>query len=186
MPNLYIIAGCNVAGKTTASYTVFPELLGCKEFVNADEIARGLSPLQPDTVAIEAGKIMLNRVNELIRQQKDLAFETTLSSMRLKEIIEQARANNYSVSLIFIWLNNPELAIDRVKQRVAEGGHHIPEYVIRRRYAKGLENLNERYMEMVDYLMIADNSYRPLKIVAKGNSKGSMEVMEREIFNKLL
>ncbi len=101
LPNLYIIAGCNGAGKTTASFTVLPELLNIKEFVNADEIARGLSPFQPEKVAIESGKIMLRRIDELIASRQEFAFETTLSTRSFVNLCEEAQSVGYSVNLIF-------------------------------------------------------------------------------------
>ena len=104
MPNLYIIAGCNGAGKTTASFTVLPEMLNCKEFVNADEIAKGLSPFQPDKVSFEAGRIMINRINELLTDRKDFAFETTLSSRSYVSFIKKAKQAEYKVTLLFFWL----------------------------------------------------------------------------------
>jgi predicted ABC-type ATPase len=183
MPNLYIIAGCNGAGKTTASFTVLPEMLNCKEFVNADEIARGLSPFQPEKVPVEAGKIMLRRVDELIKQQVDFAFETTLSTLGLKDIIAKAKENDYSVSLVYIYLNSPELAIERVKKRVAEGGHNIPEETIRRRYNKGIENLFGRYIQLSDFWMIVDNSESRLMIIAEGKVNKESIIYNMEIWN---
>lgn len=97
--NLYIIAGCNGAGKTTASYTILPEIIECKEFVNADEIAKGLSPFQPERVAIEAGKIMVNRINELLKNRESFAFETTLSTRSYKQKIELAKTNGYTTEV---------------------------------------------------------------------------------------
>jgi predicted ABC-type ATPase len=108
--NLYIIAGCNGAGKTTASFTVLPEILECKEFVNADEIAKGLSPFQPEKVAFEAGRIMLNRIDELIKKEENFAFETTLSTKTYKQKIQFAKQNGYNTTLLFFWLQNTELA----------------------------------------------------------------------------
>ena len=143
MPNLYIISGCNGAGKTTASFTVLPEMLGCREFVNADEIARGISPFKPESVAIQAGKIMLNRIEDLLANQMDFAIETTLTTKSYINTIAKAKTLGYQVTLLFFWLNDVELAIERVKTRVSEGGHHIPEEVIRRRYSKGIQNLEE-------------------------------------------
>ncbi len=116
--NLYIIAGCNGAGKTTASFTVLPEILECKEFVNADEIAKGLSPFQPEKVAFEAGRIMLNRIDELIKKEENFAFETTLSTKTYKQKIQFAKQNGYNTTLLFFWLQNTELAKERVKIRV--------------------------------------------------------------------
>ena len=122
---LYIIGGCNGAGKTTASFNILPDLLNCKEFVNADEIARGLSPFQPENVSIEAGRLMLKRIDELINSNQDFSFETTLSSKSFIKTIEEVRSKGYYVTLIFFWLESIELAKDRVRKRVAEGGHNI-------------------------------------------------------------
>ena len=118
MSKLYIIAGCNGAGKTTASYTVLPEILECREFVNADEIAKGLSPFNPSSVAIEAGRLMLKRIGELLSAGVSFSVETTLSTRSYINLIQQAQNQGYSVSLIYFWLNSPELAIERVKHRV--------------------------------------------------------------------
>ncbi|HEY0299061.1 MAG TPA: zeta toxin family protein [Arachidicoccus sp.] len=127
MKNLYVIAGCNGAGKTTASYSILPEILSCKEFVNADEIAKGLSPFQPEKVAIEAGRIMLDRIDELIKQEVDFAFETTLATRTHATRLKKARKQEYLVTLLFFWLRDVELANERVRIRVSEGGHNIPE-----------------------------------------------------------
>src|SRR6186713_963197 len=112
-PNLYIISGCNGAGKTTASYTILPEILNCKEFVNADEIAKGLSPFQPETVSFHAGRIMLERIDELLEQFVDFAIETTLTTLSYKKTIELAKTKGYTVTLLFFWLNDVNLAIER-------------------------------------------------------------------------
>ncbi len=167
MQNLYLITGCNGAGKTTASYTLLPELLNCKEFVNADEIAKGLSPFQPETVAIEAGRIMLCRIEELLNEKKDFALETTLASKTYIHTIHKAKELNYQVTLVYFWLNTPEQAIDRVKQRVSKGGHNIPEEVIRRRYFAGIKNLMNRYLPVVDNCLIMNNSLDSPTLIAK-------------------
>lgn len=164
MPKMYIISGCNGAGKTTASYTVLPEVLGCKEFVNADEIARGLSPFNPESVAIDAGRLMLARMQGLIREGADFAFETTLSTRSYVNFIKQAREAGYFVVLLYFWLPSPELAIERVAQRVKEGGHNIPVDVIRRRYSKGLYNLTRLYTPICDFWAIYDNNAADEKI----------------------
>src|SRR4051812_38028241 len=111
MPNLYIIAGCNGAGKTTASYTIFPEVLNCRQFVNADSIAAGLSPFNVEGVAIEAGRIMLSRIEFLLKSGEDFAIETTLATRSYVSLIKRAQSIGYKVSLIFIWLNTPQHAI---------------------------------------------------------------------------
>ena len=136
--NLYIIAGCNGAGKTTASFTILPEIINCKEYVNADEIAKGISPFQPEKVAIEAGRIMLSRIKLLLDENENFAFETTLSSKIYKNKIVEAKQKGFTVTLLFFWLRNVQLAKERVKSRVSEGGHNIPDDVIERRYINGI------------------------------------------------
>ncbi len=169
MQNLYIIAGPNRAGKTTASYTVLPEMLNCKEFVNADEIAKGISPFQPDKAAIEAGRFMLHRIKEMIKHKSEFAFETTLSTRSYVKTILDAKKNGYVVTLVYFWLNSPNLAIERVKERVAEGGHNIPIDTIRRRYNSGIKNLFELYLPISDNWMVIDNSENPFKLIAEGD-----------------
>ena len=168
MKRLYIIAGPNGAGKTTASYTILPEIFDCKEFVNADEIARGISPFNPDNVRIQAGKLMLLRIRELLEKRKSFAFETTLSSKIFVNFIQKAKEKNYEVILLFLWLNSHELAIERVKTRVKEGGHNIPESVIRRRFENGLTNLFQLYIPVVDKWFLVDNSGETFQFIAEG------------------
>ena len=168
MPNLYIIAGCNGAGKTTASMTILPEILDCEEFVNADEIARGLSPFHPEKVAFEAGRIMLNRMNHLLEKGEDFAFETTLSAKIFVNFIQRAHEKDYHVTLVFFWLNNIKLAQQRVKERVKRGGHNIEKEVIERSYYAGLKNLKELYTPICDDWMIFDNS-KNTALIAQGN-----------------
>jgi predicted ABC-type ATPase len=165
--NLYIIAGCNGAGKTTASYTILPEILDCREFVNADEIAKGLSPFQPEKVAVESGRIMLQRVKELLAEGEDFAFETTLATRSYSTTVKKAKEEGYNVVLLFFWLQKVELAIERVKSRVAEGGHNIPEEVIRRRYLRGIKNLFDIYFPLVDVVYIFDNSEGRHELIAE-------------------
>ena len=170
---LYIIAGCNGAGKTTASFTILPEVLDCKEFINADEIAKGLSPFQPESVAMQAGRIMLARMDELLQKGETFAFETTLATKSYKQKIEWAQANGYEVTLLFFWLDSPNMAKKRVAQRVAEGGHSIPSETIERRYHNGIVNLFAIYIDMVDICYIFDNSEgRKELIVQKEKHKG--------------
>lgn len=158
MPNLYIIAGCNGAGKTTASMTVLPEVLDCTEFVNADEIAKGLSPLNPEEVAIEAGKLMLKRIDYLLSNKKSFAIETTLSTKSYRNLVLRAKERGYKNILLFFWLPSPEMAMQRVASRVAAGGHNIPQDVIYRRYWLGLGNLFNIFIPIVDFWSLYDNS----------------------------
>lgn len=185
MPNLYIIAGCNGAGKTTASFTVLPEMLNCDEFINADEIARGLSPFNPEKSAIEASRLMLTKIDQLIKKQKDFAFETTLSSRSFIKTIETARKYNYQITLIFFWLDSVDLAIDRVKARVMEGGHHIPKDVIIRRYYSGIYNLFRLYMPVCDYWMIFNNSISNPVLIAEGNLNRDVDIKICSIFENI-
>jgi predicted ABC-type ATPase len=185
MPNLYIIAGCNGAGKTTASYTVLPEMLNCKEFVNADEIAKGLSPFQPETVSFEAGRIMLGRIQELMDRQIDFAFETTLSTKSYVSKIHKAKELGYRVILIFFWLDSIALAKERVKSRVAKGGHDIKEDIVERRYVRGIHNLLELFIPIVDAWFLYDNSATiPFKI-AEGNRAMELFVNNHDIWTKI-
>ena len=170
MPNLFIIAGPNGAGKTTASYTVLPEMLDCKEFVNADEIARGLSPFQFDKAAIEAGRLMLNRINK---------------EPKFNEKIEKAKESGYFVTLVYFWLSSPELAIERVRTRVNEGGHNIAEEIIRRRYRNGAKNLIQLYLPVSDYWLIIDNSESPFKLIAEGFLNNDKQINDYTIWNQI-
>lgn len=185
MPNLYIISGCNGAGKTTASYTVLPEMLNCDDFVNADEIAKGLSPLNPEKAAIDAGRLMLTRIKKLINKQMDFAFETTLATRSYTKTIEIARENGYRITLLFFWLDSVDLAIERVRTRVMEGGHNIPKDVIERRYYAGLRNLFQLYIPISDYWMIFDNSTASSDLIAEGFKDSEIEIKKISTFGQI-
>ena len=178
---LFIFCGCNGAGKTTASYTMLPEVLHCEDFVNADEIAKGLSPFNPEKVAIDAGKLMLIRMNDLLKKDVSFAFETTLATRSYTRLIKRAQAQGYKVTLLFFWLNSPDLAVQRVAQRVKEGGHNIPEDVIRRRYDSGINNLFKIYMSCVDFWILTDNSQAPRTIVAEGGMNLETKIHDAEL-----
>ena len=182
---LYIIAGCNGAGKTTASFTILPEVLDCKEFINADEIAKGLSPFQPESVAMQAGRIMLARMNELLQKGETFAFETTLATKSYKQKIEWAQANGYEVTLLFFWLDSPNMAKKRVAQRVAEGGHSIPSETIERRYHNGIVNLFAIYIDMVDICYIFDNSEGERTPIAKKYKGGKEIIYNTDLYNQM-
>ncbi len=183
--NLYIIAGCNGAGKTTASFTILPEIIECKEFVNADEIAKGLSPFQPETVSFEAGRIMLNRINDLLEAGDSFAFETTLSTRSYKQKIEQAKLKGYTITLLFFWLENAELAKERVKTRVLEGGHNIEPDIIERRYYRGLKNLFDIYLPIVDGAFLFDNSLGKHELIAQQTIGNKFEVINQLTFSNI-
>lgn len=183
--NLYIIAGCNGAGKTTASYTILPEILECKEFVNADEIARGLSPFNPNSTSIEAGKLMLKRIRELLGREESFAIETTLATRSYINLVRQAQSMGYMVTLLFFWLRTPELALQRVAERVRNGGHDIPVSTTRRRYVSGISNLFNLYSPEVDYWMLYDNSATPRIAVARGGKQLASTIYDEKIYNKI-
>lgn len=179
MKKLYIIAGCNGAGKTTASYTILPEILDCREFVNADEIAKGISPFQPEKAAIEAGRLMLKRIKKLLESGESFAFETTLSTRSYVQFIERAKQLDYQVTCLFFWLDSEELAISRVETRVREGGHHIPADVIRRRFKCGLKNFFNLFIDKVDNWLFVNNSGDTYEIIAEG-------ALKEEIINNVM
>ena len=183
--HLYIISGCNGAGQTTASYTVLPEILKVKEFVNADEIAHGLSPFNPEGMAIEAGRLMLLRIDELLLKGWDFAIETTLATRSYSRLVQRAQAMGYTVHLMFFWLNSVNLAEERVETRVQLGGHNIAKDIIKRRYHLGLHNLFEVFIPIVDEWMIVDNSDLPREMVAEGGIKKEELIHNKVKFAKL-
>ena len=174
-PILYIIAGCNGAGKTTASYNVLPNMLNCKEFVNADEIARGLSPFASETMAVQAGKLMLERINELLGKRVTFAIETTLATRSYVNLVTRAQAVGYQVHLLFFWLESPGFARRRVAERVRAGGHNIPSEVIERRYWLGLRNLFELFIPKVNYWALYDNNARTSMIADSEGVRDSVK-----------
>jgi len=186
MAHLYIIAGCNGAGKTTASFTILPEMLNCKEFVNADEIAKGLSPFNSKSVAIEAGRIMLRRMQGLIMAKKDFAFETTLAPRSYVHLVEMAKSEGYLVTMVFFWLNSPDLAVARVKMRYANGGHDIEENIIRRRYFSGLRNLLLLYLPLCNFWMMINSSVTPSQLIAEGAEDKKVKIHQLQVYNEII
>ncbi len=186
-PNLYIIAGPNGAGKTTASFTLLPDVLHCPNFVNADEIARGLSPFAPETVAFQAGRIMLHRIDELLPLRVDFAIETTLATRSYVQLVHRAQALGYRVHLIFFFLENEQQAIARVAQRVSNGGHNIPESDIRRRFKRGIYNLLNLYMPICETVYVLNNNSVPAKLVAqKTPNSGGLRVYDEAMWQQFI
>ncbi|MBO7077022.1 MAG: zeta toxin family protein [Bacteroidales bacterium] len=179
MPKLYIISGCNGSGKTTASYTLLPDLLNCREFVNSDEFAKSFSPFDPGAASVTASRYMLMKINYLLERKADFAIETTLATRSLMQIVRQAQQQNYETTVLYFWLNSPDLAIERVRDRVESGGHHIPDAVIRRRYVMGLQYLFDVYIPVIDRWILADNSKPPFSVVAEG-SKDVIYIKDNE------
>ena len=166
-PNVYIVAGPNGAGKTTFSMKFFSGIAEM-DFINADLIARGVSPLNPDSVAIKAGRIFLARIHELMRQKKDFAFETTLSGRGYAPLIQRWQAAGYRVHLVFLRLPSVDVAVERVAARVAQGGHDIPPQVIARRFVKGWQNFEQLYRGLVDTWQVFDNSGELAMLLEEG------------------
>lgn len=184
MPRLYILAGCNGAGKTTASYTFLPEILDCREFVNSDEFAKSLSPFDPSIASVSASRFMLRRIQYLMERGADFSIETTLATRSLVSIINEARAKSYVITILYLWVQSPEIAIQRVRDRVETGGHNIPENVLRRRYTTGLKYLFDIYMPICDRWMIADNSGSTFMLIAEGDDKRTI-IKDEEKFRRI-
>ncbi len=175
---LYIIAGCNGAGKTTASLTMLPEIWQCTEFVNADEIAKGISPFNPESVALQAGRIMLERIETLLKEGATFSIETTLATRSYVQLVRRAKEQGYVVKLLFFWITSPEMAKLRVAKRVSEGGHNIPSDIIERRYYSGISNFFNLYKNEVDFWTLVDNANSPRKLVADSD-----EIYDTELYN---
>jgi predicted ABC-type ATPase len=157
-PSVVVLGGPNGSGKSTAAVRFLHDTLSIMEFVNADEIARGLSPFNPSGVAVQAGRIMLERMDELAHRGESFAFETTLASRSFAPWLKSLQSKGYRFRLFFVWLRTPELNVIRVAQRVALGGHNIPEETIRRRYSRSITNLFDLYLPIADSWEIVDNS----------------------------
>jgi len=184
MPNVVILAGPNGAGKTSAAPTLLRDELRVAEFVNADVIARGLSGFSAGAVAVEAGRIMLRRLEDLATSGQDFAFETTLSGYAFLSAMERWRSAGYTIRIVYLWLNSPETAIDRVHARARQGGHIVPDDVIRRRYTRGLLNFAHRYRDAADRWHVYDST-DPLdrRAVARG-SAGVVDVVDDELWER--
>jgi predicted ABC-type ATPase len=178
MADLYIIGGPNGAGKTTTAMRVFPRL-GVTHFVNADMIAQGLSPLNVEGAARAAGRIMLEEMEAHLEAKDDFALENTLASRTLAPFVRRCKNEGYRFILIYVWLQSPDLAVQRVARRVSSGGHNIPEEVIRRRYERGRSNFFSLYKEMVDEWTVIDNSRVESLTVAR-MSDDYMEILQPE------
>jgi predicted ABC-type ATPase len=166
-----IIAGPNGAGKTTFAKHFLTEEGDCPTFINADLIAEGLSPFRPDVMAVEASRLMLEQVRKRVERREDFAVETTLAGRAYLGYIRRWRTLGYEVKLLFLGLPGPEIAIQRVRRRVAQGGHDVPDEVIRRRFHRGLANFRTMYRQIVDSWELFDASHWPPTMISKGALK---------------
>ena len=179
--NVYVIAGPNGSGKTTFARLFLPKYAKCPNFVNADLIAQGLAPFKPSNVAIKAGRLVLTEIDEFAGHGADFAFETTLSGKSYARLFSELKAKGYSLNLFFLWIPSPELAIARIKDRVREGGHNVPDHDVRRRFVRGLRNFFGLYERMFDTWMLFDNS-KARPILAAKRQKGGREIIDEELF----
>jgi len=185
LKELIILGGPNGAGKTTAAPAILPGLLGIREFVNADEIARGLSPFNPDGAALAAGRAMIDRIRLLMRAGESFAIETTCSGRGHVRLLQDCRALGYRTTLIFLWLPSPKAALARVARRVREGGHRIPDDVVVRRYWTGLRNMRHVYLPAVDDGLVYDSSDRGRVLIAERLAGAPLVVRDRSRWAKI-
>ena len=185
MPNLIVIAGPNGAGKSTAAEVILGGLLRLDNFVNADTIARGLSRFNPEGAAFQAGRLMLARLQQLADDREDFAFETTLASRTFAPWIAKRREHGYTFHLHYLWVPAAELSIARVATRVKQGGHHVPDDVIRRRYRGGMRNLFELYIPIADEWHVYDNSLQDPRTVAEGIRDTAPTVYDEAVWTNI-
>jgi predicted ABC-type ATPase len=176
LKHIVAIGGPNGAGKTTAARLLVPSALNIREFINADEIARGLSPFEPERVAVAAGRLMIARMRELVRDHCSFAFETTCAGRAHLALLQKCKAQGWRLTLLFLWLPSPRLALDRVARRVQAGGHQVPADVVVRRYWAGLVNMRELYLPLADLAAIYDNSDEQRTLVAERIASGTFAV----------
>ena len=183
-PNLYIIAGPNGAGKTTFARKFLPDYAKCLEFVNVDLIANGLSPFDPERAALRAGRIMLEQIHSLAERGLDFGFENTLSGRTYLKLLQDMKRKRYLIHIFFLWINDVELALERIKLRVRNGGHHIPDVVVRRRFGRSLPNCLRIYKPLADSWTVFDNSEDIPKLIAIEES-GKIKILDPDLFNIL-
>lgn len=180
MKDVILIGGANGAGKTTAAGWLLPRTLGIREFVNGDEIAKGLSPFNPEGSVIAAARLMLTRVRSLIRAGESFAFETTCAGRGHAQLLKSCRSAGYRITVIFLWLPTVAMAQARVAQRVREGGHNVPAPIVARRFAAGLRNLRHLYLPLADSATIYDNATVGGVLIAERTLSGKFVVHDAE------
>jgi predicted ABC-type ATPase len=184
-PNLYIIAGPNGAGKTTFARKFLPEYVKCLEFVNVDLIANGISPFDPERAALIAGRIMLEQIHSLAGRGVDFGFETTLSGRTYLKLLQEMEKRGYLIHIFFLWISDVELALERIRLRMRNGGHSIPDAIVRRRFGRSLPNFLRVYNPLANSWTIFDNSGDVPKMIAIEES-GKIEILDPDLFKILL
>lgn len=185
MPRIFVIGGPNGAGKTTVAGGLLPEILACDEYVNADAIAKGLSPFEVDRAAFKAGRIMLETIHDLAQRRKDFAFETTMASRSFIPFLQRCRDRGYEINLLFLWLRSIALAQRRVAKRVRSGGHGIPDDVVARRYKVGIRNFLKLYLPLADNWYLFDNSGTKKRPVAESIFGGKIVLHDEGIWRRI-
>ena len=183
--NVYIIAGPNGSGKTTFAKKFLPDYAKCQNFVNADLIAQGLSPFSPRTAAIRAGRLVLEQIRNLGEKNVDFAFETTLSGKSYISFLTELKRKGYSINIFFLWIPNTELALSRIKDRVASGGHDVPAVDVRRRFHRGLYNFLKLYKPLADTWLLFNNADSVPHLIARDRD-GKTEIIDKGLFEKII
>jgi predicted ABC-type ATPase len=183
-PTVYVIAGPNGAGKTTFATEFLPTFVQCREYVNADLIAAGLSPFAPELQAMRAGRLLLTRIRELAEARQEFAFETTLAGRSYVKLIAEFRRSGYDVILFFLWLPSAEAAVARVATRVRQGGHDVPEETIRRRFRTGIRNFFTIYSSLVNSWHLYDGSLLPPRLIAS-RINGALVAHQPRLYNEI-
>ncbi len=183
--NAYIIAGPNGSGKTTFATEFLPDYAKCPNFVNADLIAQGLAPFSPQQVAIKAGKLVLQQIDEFSDRGVDFGFETTLSGKLHINLFKELKKKCYKLHLFFLWIPGPELAIVRIKDRVTKGGHDVPQKDVKRRFYRSVSNFFKIYRPSLDKWMLFNNSSIKPSLIAKKNN-GSVDIVDKELFESII
>jgi predicted ABC-type ATPase len=184
-PNVYIIAGSNGAGKTTFAREFLPKFADCKNFINADLLAQGMSPFSPDSAAARAGRLMFSEIEHFASRGIDFAFETTLSGRTHLNLIDELKKRQYEIHFFYLWVPSAEIALSRVRDRVSAGGHDIPETVIRRRFDRSIRNFFTLYRELAESWTLFNNSGKSPRIVAF-EKKGKLRKIDVELFDRLI
>jgi predicted ABC-type ATPase len=182
--NVYIIAGPNGSGKTTFAKRFLPDYAKCPNFINADLIAQGLSPFSPRSAAIKAGKLVLSQIDEFVKMKVDFAFESTLAGRSYVNLFKSLKAKRYNIHLFFLWIPNTELAIARIKDRVAEGGHNVPAQDVRRRFKRSVCNFFKLYQPLLDSWVLFNNAGSVPALIAK-EKNDQISVINQELFDKI-
>jgi len=183
--NVYIIAGPNGSGKTTFAKKFLPDYAKCPNFVNADLIAQGLSPFSPRAAAMKAGRLVLEQVRSLAERNTDFAFETTLSGKSYISFLKYLEEKGYSINIFFLWIPNAELAINRIKDRVANGGHDVPATDVKRRFHRGIYNFLNYYRPLADTWLLFNNADAAPQLIAR-NKGGKTDIVDKALFGKII